>query len=169
VLDLAQNADAEAAIGGLYVVKRMLLHPELWRSYPGRLPLTWKKVRFEAASLHSVAKDEKGLYTFVAKPGVANHPACAYLLYVGKVQGAGRSFRARFREYLDEASPAPKARIHISMMLRAWSGFLWFYYAPIDDEDLIGVLEDDLIASLVPPYNLTYPAQIRRLAKGIFR
>jgi hypothetical protein len=159
------GSDSAEALGKIYRVDRMLLHPDLWSQYPARVPLAWTRVKFDSASVASVSAKEMGVYSFVAEPGIADHPSRGYLLYVGKVRD--RPFRPRFGDYLNELS-AKKPRENIRRMIKAWGAYLWFYYAPVSDVSIIDAVEDDLIGSFVPPFNRSYPAKIRPLMKKIF-
>jgi hypothetical protein len=138
----------------------MVLFPPAWAACALSVNLSWRIVPFDASSLDSVPDDQRGIYSFVVQPGIANHPACAYLLYVGQTT---RSFRVRYREYLrDQAAGFDCRRPHISGMLNKWKGYLWFCYAHIDDESLIEPTEDALIGAYLPPTNVEMPGKLNR-------
>lgn len=146
-----------------YEVKFMILNPKLWIKYPNRIPLKWHKIKFCASELLNVPNDSCGIYSFVVVPDIADHIACAYLLYVGKTE---RDFRTRYREYLDDQDLSKKTnRFHIREMLNKWQDHLWFCYAPISQTGLIQQVEKDLINSYIPPYCKEYPAEVREPMK----
>ncbi len=79
-------------------------------------------MKFIEDNVQNVPNDQAGVYSFVADAGIANHPACNYLLYIGMTQQ--QNFRARYKQYLREKNN-PKPRIHILRMINNWSGHLF--------------------------------------------
>lgn len=134
-------------------LSRIVLSPKQWVSYKSTIPLSWSVVKFDESEKEQVPDDRQGVYTFVVKPGIANHPECAYLLYVGKTEKQG--FRKRFTQYFSEKND-PKGREPVKMMLGLWKEHLWFCYAPIDDIQQIDSIEKSLIDAFVPPINQEY-------------
>ena len=106
-----------------------------------------------------------GVYSFVADAEIAQHPACSYLLYIGKVEN--QNLRNRYRQYL-RAETAWKNRPHIAKMISKWSGHLWFYYAEVSNTDVISQLEEDLITAFLPPENRSWPAKITHTMRMVF-
>lgn len=152
---------------GDYHLKHMVLSPLHWRRFVAPVKVGWQAVPFGQASLSAVPEDQRGVYSFVVKPGIADHPECAYLLYVGMVKD--QFFRDRFRQYLRERDAGDRSRrIHVTQMLLKWDGFLWFCYAPIEDEDNIVPAEDALLAAYLPPCNKDFPANVRSELKRLF-
>lgn len=148
-----------------YLVKRMILSPPNWQSYVAHTRLDWRPVLFSADTVDEVPNDERGVYSFVVQPGIAGHPACSYLLYVGKVET--QVFRARYRQYLAEKAKGEGARrVHVTRMLQKWDGYLWFYYASIKAAELITSVEDALVAAYLPPGNREVPAEVRYALKS---
>lgn len=146
---------------------RMVLSPTQWQSCKIPVRLAWHAVKFHRDNAVRVPKDKRGVYTFVVKPGIARHPSCSYLLYVGKAQK--QAFRSRFRQYLTERAKGEKSRRpHVTEMLLKWDGFLWFYYAPISRRTKIKTVEDRLLAAYLPPSNRTFPSTIRGAAARLF-
>lgn len=150
-----------------YRLSHLVLSPPHWRSFAWPHAVNWQAVPFGPTNLTQVPADQKGVYSFVVKPGIAAHPQCAYLLYVGMVKN--QFFRDRFRQYLREREAGELARrIHVTQMLLKWDGFLWFCYAPIDDESAIVPAEDALLAAYLPPCNKDFPASVRGELKKLF-
>lgn len=142
-----------------FEVKLMILNPNLWVKYPNRIRLSWQRIKFHASEVSNVPDDSNGVYSFVVIPDIAEHIACAYMLYVGKTE---RNFRARYKEYLNDQDLTKKTnRFHIRDMLNKWKDHLWFCYAPINQAMLITQIERDLINSYLPPYCKEYPAEVR--------
>lgn len=131
------------------------------------MQLNWKIVRFSQTDLNNVPDDVQGVYTFVLKPGVADHPACAYLLYVGKTERQG--FRQRYKQYLrDLKAGSESRRPHVTEMLEKWHEFLWFCYAPVGKHDIIDAIEKALLSAYLPPTNKDFPAEISRSLRKLF-
>lgn len=140
-----------------YEIRRVILSPKRWTSYKNTVPLSWNTVVFEKTSKEFIPKDKGGVYTFIIRPGVANHPDSSFLLYVGKA----KSLQERFLSYFAEKKRVKGGRNHIKHMLRRWEGYIWFCYAPIDDSERIEEVEDDLISALVPAENKTFKGMLK--------
>lgn len=150
-----------------YHVKRMVLSPDNWRTCALPMQLSWQTVPFTIASASQVPEDQQGVYTFVLQPGIADHPACSYLLYVGQTER--QNFRTRYRQYLHELRAGEASRRpHITEMLEKWEGYLWFCYAPVNRDDMITEIENALLAGYLPPSNKDFPAQVSRALRKLF-
>lgn len=143
-----------------FKIQNMILFPRAWAGFKSPVALSWEKVPFSPTRASEVPKDEGGVYSFVVQPGLANHPACSYLLYIGKTE---RNFRVRYREYLANLREGMESRRpHIAGMLKKWDGYLWFCYAPISDGSKIEETEDALIEAYLPPTNVEMRGELRR-------
>ena len=108
-----------------YRLSRMVLSPHHWRRFNWPQTVTWRAVPFGASNLEEVPANQRGVYSFVVKPGIAGHPECSYLLYVGMVKD--QFFRDRYCQYLREREAGDRSRrLHVTQMLLKWDGFLWF-------------------------------------------
>jgi hypothetical protein len=148
----------------IHEVRPIVLLPRRWDNFPNRVPLNWRIVKFDENELGNIPDDQRGVYTFVVIPGIANHISCSYLFYVGKTE---RTFRARYQDYL-RGQRTGKIEKHKYRMLLQWRNHLWFCYAAIEDVDLIKQVEDDLIEAYIPPFNKQYPTKFLRDAMGAF-
>jgi hypothetical protein len=148
-----------------HLVSRFILYPKHWQAFNDPNSFNWKRVRFDESELGKVPCNKRGVYTFVAEPDVASHPACHYLLYVGKVETS--DFRVRFRSYLCEPTKR-KPREHVLYMIDRWKPFLWFYYSVLPHGIVAGSVEDNLLTALLPPVNRAWPAKIREEMKLVF-
>src|SRR5579864_635031 len=73
------------------------LWPKRWKGYSNPHPLKWTLVKLEDASRKANAVPSgAGIYTLLVQPGIADHPSCSFLLYVGQT----KSLLARFGDYL---------------------------------------------------------------------
>lgn len=149
-----------------YHIKRMILSPKQWASCALPINLQWEYTKFTEGNSVNVPNDCGGIYTFVVQPNIANHPACSYLLYVGK---AGTSLRDRYHKYLEDKRLGDASRRpHVEEMIKTWDGYLWFYYARIDQPKFIETVENSLLSSFMPPTNKEFPAEVRRAIQRLF-
>jgi len=152
---------------GDFRLSRMVLSPTQWQSCKLPVPLLWRAVKFDRANAARIPGHARGVYTFVVKPGIANHPSCSYLLYVGKAER--QVLRDRFCQYFAEKEKGEESRRpHVTEMLLKWQGFLWFYYAEISNSTRIKAVEEQLLAAYLPPSNRTFPSRVRRAVARLF-
>jgi|LakMenE18May11ns_1017448.scaffolds.fasta_scaffold9957404_2 hypothetical protein len=163
VFDFASKLASEQALGSFHV-KRVLLSPSHWARYPNTIQLNWNFVKFEPTNL-GLVPTKYGVYSFVVDPGISQHPATHYLLYLGRARGL--TLRTRYGNYMKEKI-ADKGRQPIQAMLNKWPDHLWFYYAEVEDITAIDDLEDELLAAYLPPFNQVFPAEVRKIVKGVF-
>lgn len=150
-----------------YHVKRMVLSPFQWAACRLPVNLQWQAVRFTRGNRQQVPTNSRGVYTFLVQPGIADHPCCSYLLYVGQTEG--QNFRTRYSQYLREKRAGDQsARPHVTEMLQKWDGFLWFCYAAVNQNNLIEDIEDALLTAYLPPTNKDFPARVSRAIRRLF-
>ena len=148
-------------------MKRMILSPSQWAACSLPVELKWNHVKFTEENVQYLPQDCGGVYTFVVQPGIANHPSCSYLLYVGKTER--QNFRTRYRDYLRDKRLGDKSRRpHVEEMLNKWDGYLWFYYAVIGKEELIDPIEKILMTAYLPPTNKDFPGEVQRALQRFF-
>jgi hypothetical protein len=163
-----KDADWRPAVNAFrwYHVNRFILHSPRWTDYSTSGPrLKWKRVRFNKVGVKSLPDDKMGLYSFIAEPQIAGHTSVGYLLYVGEAHG--QSLRKRVTSYLYE-SEKEKPRIHVSEMLARFPNHLWLYFAVVDNVSTITTIEDQLLETFLPPFNVDFPATVRKLVKALF-
>ena len=147
-------------------LRQFILWPDKWNAFPIDLgALNWQEYVFRPASLVNIP-ESKGVYTFVIKPNIANHPSCAYLMYVGKT--IKQDLRTRFRQYLDEQAGKGKPRPKVEYILSKYSEHLYFVCLPLDEGFDPTAVEDELMKAWAPPVNDAWPAEVRRVYKSIF-
>lgn len=146
-------------------IKRMILSPSQWKACQLPVDLRWKAVPFMDSYARQIP-ETCGVYTFLVQPGIANHPQCSYLLYVGKTEE--QDFRRRYRQYLREKKVGDESRRpHMTEMLEKWDGFLWFCYASVQCH-LIDKVEKALLTAYLPPTNKDFPAKVSAKLKRLF-
>lgn len=142
-----------------------VLRPSGWTSFTSTVQFNWQKVKFDDHYVNLVPDDKIGIYSFVVEPGIANHPGCSYLLYIGMTEK--QSFRIRYKQYLKEPFK-PKPRPRIVRMLMTWPEHLYFYYAPLSAGIHVATVEKQLIDAYWPPVNRDLPAGVQAISGGIF-
>jgi hypothetical protein len=141
------------------------LSKDHWNELTLPLVLDWTVEKFETISKASIPDNKRGVYSFVIEPGIANHPRCSYLVYVGMVEKDGRSFKKRFNEYLNDQKGLKTRRLNIHDLLSRWEGHIWFCYAPVADSTLIATIEEALIDAFIPPFNKRFTGKIQGAMK----
>jgi hypothetical protein len=140
-----------------FELKKVILSTIAWENWclP---PLRWRICHFESTVAARIPKDRHGVYTFVIQPGIAGHPRCSFLAYVGKAAGK-EGFRARYAKYRAELNSVDSARPLVNRMVKKWHKYLWFCYADVADPDIDNV-EDELLKAYLPPINTEFPAKV---------
>lgn len=138
------------------------LWPQQWVAY--NLPdlFRWEIHPFQRDQTENIPS-KPGIYSFVIQPGIAAHPSCSYLMYIGKT---ARTLQQRFREYFREQQNVAEGRPKILALLNQYQNYLYFCCSVIADTERIGEIEDALISAFIPPCNDQLPAAINRIAKG---
>ncbi len=122
-----------------------MLCPDTWKKYT--LTHEWHGQKLDFSKKDQIP-NEPGVYTLVLQPGIANHPACSYLMYVGKEE---KSLRSRFHEYLTSEKRVT-GRPKVFVFLNLYDGFICFYYIKAKKEEAVQ-LEDELTDAYQPPLN----------------
>ena len=135
------------------------LSPNLWADISLQETLTWHRVKFGPEFASQVPSNLIGVYSFVVEPDIANH-CQAYLLYIGMT--AKQNFRTRYRQYLRHQTEERTKRLNVQYMLREWANHLMFYYAPLNDPQVVKSTEDELLKACKPPIPRKYPSAIRQ-------
>lgn len=152
VIDLIDEQDEMSK----HMWNEVVLWPRQWQRYQMVQPFNWQICRLVEVERQNIP-DHSGIYTLVIQPKVFGHPACAYLMYVGKTI----SLRRRFTEYLNERN-RETGRPKILRLLNKYPDHTWFCFTPISENE-ISQVEDDLISAYIPPCNDQFPASISRV------
>jgi hypothetical protein len=135
------------------------LSPQHWATYNLSLELDWKYYPFDPENAKYIPNDSGGVYTFVVVPGIAKHPLCSYLFYVGKAQRS-TTLHGRYTWYLRHKTDGKAKWRHIRKLLNYWEKHLWFCYAAIGQEDMIVQVERALQDAYIPPYNKEFRGDV---------
>lgn len=134
------------------------LWPRQWQTCCLDLSLSWQSVEL-SNSQRSEVPQYAGVYSLVVRPGIAGHPACSYLMYLGKA----KDLRQRFIDYLTvERHKRPK----VLRLLEKYRGYIQFFYSGVDEKELDD-MEEQLINAFVPPCNAKFTGEISTV-KGAF-
>lgn len=136
-----------------------VLWPRQWQGYHRTLRSGWHIRPLEDAESPAIPT-ASGVYTILVQPGIASHPACSYLMYVGRTG----NLRARFGNYLNRERRTT-GRPRVLRLLNRYSDYLWFCYSRVPRNSLRAV-EEDLIRAYMPPCNDQYPAELRPAVKA---
>lgn len=122
---------------------------------------TWCEAKFlddAGTTLHSdmnnIPNDKGGIYIFIAKPAIVPDTHL-YIFYIGRAKITARqNLKKRCSEY-------PKdERNKIISMINSYGKYLYIRYLPLNDNDLIDRLEQELINKILPPFNDRIPDKI---------
>ena len=130
--------------------------PLMWGQCCLPVTLQWESVKFGQEEREDVPSDQSGVYAFMLEPDFVGPPKSAYLMYIGMTN---RPFRERYGDYLNRELNR-FGRMLIGRMLQRWFDHLRFYYATIEDENLIMGIEEALLNACVPPYNQKYTGTV---------
>lgn len=143
------------------------LAPRMWQNCNLHVRLQWHSVRYGEQYYKDVPIDSFGIYAFILIPELTGPPETAYLLYIGKTK---RPFRIRFSEYLPgQPEPGDWALRPIYRALATWHDYIWFYFAPMEDPQLLKSTEQTLINACIPPCNYQFTGKIGRAISAFIR
>lgn len=151
----------------------VVLNPMLWDNFNGTLIPTvtaeWKEVKFLNDSkqphddLATIPDNCGGIYAFIAKPGIIPNTHL-YLMYIGRAQCTrSQNLKKRCNEYFSQDRPKVKR------MIETWGKYLYIRYLVLTDNDVIKKVEEELINSILPPFNDEIPNKTIRDAVKAFR
>lgn len=130
------------------------LWPQQWATYSNSHD--WQHAKLDDAERGDVP-DSPGIYTLLTLPGIAGHPSCSYLMYVGQTT----SLRRRFGEYLGKER-AESGRPKMSLFLNQYSEHIWFFFTRVETSNLEDV-ETKLRDAYVPPLNERFSGRISKV------
>lgn len=128
--------------------------PRRWTTYTG--VHEWQLTKLDESQSGNIP-NAPGIYTLLALPRIANHPACSYLMYVGQTESLYR----RFREYLTKER-RESGRPKIFRFLHNYSEWVWFCFTAVD-LNLLDTVEVGLRDAYIPPLNNNYSGELSRV------
>lgn len=142
--------------------RHFTLAPEFWKVFniddlPNADFTKWQTFKLTdetgtrfSDNINKVPDDVGGIYVYCIQPSII--PQCgSYIMYIGMT--SQQSLRTRVNQYQREIGDKYKRdRIH-NLFVR-WGKYIYLYFLPvIDTKENIEILEDRLIATLLPPCN----------------
>jgi hypothetical protein len=134
----------------------IVLWKRKWQEYENSIPFEWTTIPLEASYRRKIP-NTSGIYTLIVKPNIAQHPACSYLMYLGKTI----SLQRRFGEYLNEQKRVD-GRPKIYRLLNKYVDHVFFCFTLVSDESL-DVIEEALLTAFIPPANDRFPAEVSKV------
>ena len=118
----------------------------------------WKNIKFlndDGTGINdaitSVPDDSGGVYLFLLKPDVISNMH-RYIMYIGRAQRKRNfSLRKRCVSYLKDTRPL------VALIRELWGKQLYFFYLPIENDDIICKVEEELVRVIIPPCNSQIP------------
>ena len=128
-----------------------------WQEFNSSIIFNWHLFKLEISERGNIPRSP-GIYTLLIQPGIASHPGCSYLMYIGQA----RSLRDRFSDYLHKEK-RETGRPKIFRFLNMYPDNVWFCFTNVTANQLNNV-EDSLLEAMIPPANDQLPATIRPVA-----
>lgn len=143
------------------------LWPKRWQSYPKDKAYEWIMVQL-VGEQHPSIPDVPGIYTLLIQPRIAGHPACSFLMYVGRA----KSLNKRFGNYLGPEKRAT-GRPKIFELLNRYPDNVWFCYTQVSSKEEyeewdLYEIELALWEAYIPPKNDMRPARPKAPRRALF-
>ena len=143
-------------------VNQFKMAPELWRVFDiNDMPdvdfSKWNSIKLISPEgdrftdeIEVVPKNVGGIYAYCIQPEII--PTCgSYIMYIGMT--AKQSLNALIKQYQKEIGDNYE-RNKIHRLFKKWGKYVYVHFLPVDASDVtIEVLEERLIAALLPPCN----------------
>lgn len=140
--------------------QKFVLWPEQWASYSESHE--WHLIKLVDSERANIPA-RPGIYTLIVKPNVADHPANAYLMYVGQ----SNCLRRRFGEYLNKERK-PSGRPKIFTFLNMYPNYVWFCFTQVQLSSL-NLVESGLRDALFPPLNEQFEGELGQVMRVLRR
>ena len=153
--------------------------PLRWESFNNFLNIdlnNWESVKYfdetgkKNAELTRIPNDKGGIYIYYIKPaGVPVNNYCC-IMYVGRAHYGENTQNLRKRVYSYETESHNKytGRVTIRQLFNRYRKYLYVMYCPVDGNDNIDKLEQELTAAIVPPVNGDLFQESLKAAKKMF-
>ena len=135
-----------------------VLCPKFWKAFNCAHISKWSLLKLKAGL--NKPPNKAGIYSLLVQPGVASHPVCSFLVYIGQTVDLAR----RFGEYLG-AERSENGRPMVLRFLNIYEEHMWFCYMEVADAAL-DETEDALIRAYVPPCNSDLAGELKAGTKA---
>lgn len=149
------------------------LSTELWENFMAYDHVVnindFKKIKYfddNSASLSSeidkLPLRKGGVYIYILENPILPNWG-RYIMYVGRaLKASGFSLRRRAKSHFYDYKTNDE-NPRLTKLFDTWNKYTYLLYLPIDGDDKIKIIENELILALTPPCNKSYPSpKIRR-------
>ena len=145
-----------------------------WERFPDDLKdiinRPWKEIKYYIGDtlnpeIDNVPNDCGGIYVFYIKPNIIPD-IHLYLAYIGRAQKTTyQNLRKRVKEYAKETDRPKRCELK-----RHWGSYLYLRYLPMPEEDNEHIirLEEELLKTVIPPFNDMLPKIYNQAVKAAF-
>lgn len=154
------------------------LSTELWKKYEERKSMVdlaqIKKIKYfnenhDALSddVNQLPSDKGGIYLYVVENSVVPFSG-SYIMYVGRARNTeSESIKDRAKSHYYKYMRHEENE-RLERLFDMWKSYIYLLYLPIEGNDMIDLVEDELIVALTPPCNKEYPSPIIRKKLSAF-
>lgn len=149
------------------------LSTELWEKYNSRKSsvniANLMKIKYFnddtrklSEEVDKLPNNKGGIYLYVIENPIIPNSG-SYIMYVGRARKtASESLKKRAKSHYAQYIRHEENE-RLERLFDNWWSYIYFIYVPIDENDEIDLIEDELITALTPPCNKEYPSpQIRK-------
>lgn len=149
------------------------LSTELWERYETNhlsVDLTkMRKMKYFGKDNYSLSEeidnlpsDDGGIYIYTIENRLAPLLG-SYIMYVGRARKTKtQNLKARAKSHYSQYRRHEENE-RLERVFDYWKPYVYIWYLPIEGNDLIDLVEEQLIMALIPPCNKQYPApKVRR-------
>ena len=110
-----------------------------------------------SAEVNAIPDDKGGVYLYTIENPVVKESG-RYIMYVGRARKTkSANLRQRAKSHFNDYQRASENSA-LSRLYDGWAKYVYFLYVPLDDNDTIDEVEEELIVALTPPCNNKYPS-----------
>ena len=144
------------------------LSTELWEKYSERKSsvnlVELKKIKYFSDTgtelseeVKQLPNDKGGIYLYVIENCVIPNSG-SYIMYVGRARCTqNENLRNRAKSHFKQ-HVRHEENERLERLFDKWKPYIYLLYLPIDGNDEIDLVEDELIIALTPPCNKEYPS-----------
>ncbi|MCM1213827.1 MAG: hypothetical protein NC331_01005 [Lachnospiraceae bacterium] len=155
------------------------LSTELWRTcindsfivdlnYMKKIKYFGNNSNMLSSEVNDLPDDSGGVYIYSIENGIVPSLG-SYIMYVGRARKTkSENLRARAKSHYSQYKRHEENE-RLERLFDSWDQYVYFSYLPINGNNLIDLVEEQLITALTPPCNKEYPApKVRRKLNASF-
>lgn len=147
---------------------KFCLSTELWEKYLVekhsvdlskliKIPYFDKDITKLSDEVNSIPNDKGGIYLYVLENPVVPDTG-RYIMYVGRARKTKwENLRTRAKSHFAQYKRAEE-NSRLARLYEKWAPYVYFMYIPLNSNEVIDQVEDELIVALTPPCNIKYPS-----------